>query len=322
MNHKQGHVVRLTFLVLAVVLFACGLAGIWRARTLALAALDGRAPAKKQEDRQPTSFELLAEMRKSQTLPKIGGWLSVVEAQTVVLNTPRGRLSAQLYPPLSGEIVAPLAILFHGGPGSSSAQVQDIACELSLAGYRVLTTDLYGHGQNEGRFASWGGADAQDVIAWTEWAQAEQMNSRVVLFGQDEGALAVMLAAPDLPEAAAIALDSPYQDVPGRLWAQLTEAGVKPRLADGLLLQAAYALLCKAPLQKMSAEQLAGVDVPMLFLHGTGDEVNPAYISLDLAEAAHAAVQFVEGAPHGMARYLDPDAYYKALIGFFDRAVR
>ena len=72
----------------------------------------------------------------------------------------------------------------------------------------------------------------------------------------------------------------------------------------------------------MPAEQLTGLAVPMLFLHGTGDEVNPAYISLDLAEAAHASVQFVEGAPHGMARYLEPETYYKALIGFFDEAVR
>ena len=66
------------------------------------------------------------------------------------------------------------------------------------------------------------------------------------------------------------------------------------------------------------------VEVPLLLMHGTGDQDVPAWHSEDIALAAgeRAQLYYVEGAGHGMARYVDQTGYYAALIGFFDRATQ
>ena len=71
------------------------------------------------------------------------------------------------------------------------------------------------------------------------------------------------------------------------------------------------------------ADRIAGADVPLLLIHGTGDTQVLAWQSEDIAQAAgeNAQLLLVEGAEHGMARYLEPDAYYDALLGFFEHAL-
>ena len=70
-------------------------------------------------------------------------------------------------------------------------------------------------------------------------------------------------------------------------------------------------------------ERAAGCELPLLLIHGTFDSEVPAWQAEDVARAARNA-QFlpVEGAAHGMARYVEPDAYYGALIGFLGQNVR
>ena len=142
-----------------------------------------------------TSFDLFAEETEHQTKSRIAGWLSAVASQEVAVSSPRGRLAATQYEPVGGEENATWAILFHGGPGTDRAQVLDIACMLSLRGYRVLTPDLYAHGASEGDAPTLGFGDAQDVLAWIDYVEKTKPGARIVLFGQDEGAAAVLLAA-------------------------------------------------------------------------------------------------------------------------------
>ena len=59
--------------------------------------------------------------------------------------------------------------------------------------------------------------------------------------------------------------------------------------------------------------------MPTLLFAGTLDEQSPAYLAQDIADAmsGRAQVCFIEGATHGMARYVDPEQYYEALLTFF-----
>lgn len=299
------------------VLLALLTAGALRARTLAFSALNGRQAARQDQDERVTRFDLIAQTQMSQTLPKIGGWLTVVQPEEVSIRAARGTLCATLYPALSGDADAPLVIALHGGAGTTRAQMQDVACELSLAGYRVLTPDLGAHGASDGLLASPGARDAQDVLAWVEWAQSRQPGAKIALMGQDEGALAALLAAAQGAPVCAVATDSATLAPKARAEAHAQSA------LDRLLLGAAHRLIFGAPLENVPADRLQTIDVPLLLLHGTGDDVSPAYVSEDIAAAVgeNARVRFIEGAGHGMARYVEPQTYYAELIGFLSEAL-
>ena len=197
----------------------------------------------------------------------------------------------------------------------------DVACELSLAGYRVLVPDLYAHGNSDGGLSSLGAADAQDVLTWVDWVLGEKPDARVVLMGQDEGALAVLLAqAKGLPQAVtAVAAESPTLDIPQIARETLEDAGESVGALEEVLLSAAYRLAFGEKLERISEERFAGGGVPTLLFAGTLDEQSPAYVAQDIAAAmgSRAQVCLIEGATHGMARYVDPEQYYDALLTFF-----
>ncbi len=268
-----------------------------------------------------TSFDLFAEETEHQTKSRIAGWLSAVASQEVAVSSPRGRLAATQYEPVGGEENATWAILFHGGPGTDRAQVLDIACMLSLRGYRVLTPDLYAHGASEGDAPTLGFGDAQDVLAWIDYAEKTKPGARIVLFGQDEGAAAVLSAACGglNGRVFAVAADSSCDDGVSRL---LTLAGVRENSLQAALLRLMFIKRTGGNAQKLSS-RIAQADVPLLLIHGTGDQTVPAWHSEDIALAAgeNAQLLYIEGAGHGLSRFVDEQGYYENLLRFFEEAL-
>lgn len=290
-------------------------------RTLRM-ALDGHR--ERELETAVSSFSLREQMGMEQTGARVRGWQSMVGSETVTVSGGRGRLSAQLFAPLGEEDGAPWALVLHGGPGTDHTQVLDVACALSLQGYRVLVPDLAAHGKSEGAASSLGIREAEDVRAWVEWIMLEDMDARIVCFGQDEGGAALLLAAAGgmLESVRAVAADSAYVSVQARALDLLAEidAGWLCRL----LLEPAFRLVNGVSIRAgQITERMAGAAVPLLLIHGTGDTQVLAWQSEALAEAAgeNAQLLLVEGAEHGMARYLEPDTYYDALLGFFEEAL-
>jgi len=278
----------------------------------------GSAPA----ETAIAAFDLLAEENAHQMQARISGWQSMVSAQEVEVSSPRGTLSASLYEPVGAAPDAPWAIVFHGGVTTDREQVRDVACTLSINGFRVLTPDLYAHGGSEGAASTLGFGDAKDVYAWVDYAEKTQPGAKVVLFGQDEGAAAVLTAASGGLSASvrAVAADSACDDGVGYM---LKSAGVK----DGSLQAALLKLVLRRKAQRRElriSPEISLAKVPLLLIHGTGDEIVPAWHSEDIAAAAgeRAQLLFVEGAGHGLSRYVDPEAVYDTMLRFFQDALQ
>ena len=313
----------LVLMILALALLSGAVALTAKGVRVLQAALDGRR--ERAQETRVTSFSLREQMGLEQAGARVRGWMSVVASETVTVSTERGRLSAQLYAPLVPKDGAPWALVLHGGLGTDHTQVMDVACALSLRGYRVLAPDLYAHGRSEGSASSLGVRETEDVAAWLAWIMREELHARVVCYGQDEGGVALLLAAAQgMPECvAAVAADSAYVSVRARARELLAEVD-----GGGLgqaLLAPAYRLTHGVSIGRGEVEdQIAGANVPLLLIHGTGNTQVLAWQSEALAEAAgeNAQLLLVEGAEHGMARYLEPDAYHDALLGFFEAALR
>ena len=306
-------------LLLAALLLAGAALCFW-SDALLREALAGRQAQKTVGADYVSSFALSAEESFHQTQPRISGWLNLVSSQEVITESPRGTLSSAMYTPFDARGSAPWALVLHGGLGTDREQVLDVACELSLKGYYVVAPDLYGHGQSEGKTASLGLADSQDVHAWIGWILRQQSDARIVIFGQDEGAVAALLAASEGLDAhvAAVAVDSAYDDGLSRV---LDVAGFEKKTPQGALI--ALGLWRAGAKETKVSAVIERVQIPLLLIHGTGDQIVPAWQSEDIALAAQGNAQllFIEGAGHGQSRYVDRETYYHTMMGFFESAL-
>ena len=138
-------------------------------------------------------------------------------------------------------------------------------------------------------------------------------------------ALAILLAAAQgLPKAVkAAALDSVCADVRARCDAYLSEIGVSGAI-DRALFDLALRLTAGISLEDIDPKaSVKSCRIPLLLISGTFDSEVPAWHSEDIASAApDARLLLVEGASHGMARYVEPDTYFGAMIGLFDACAK
>ena len=309
-------------LLLAVLLL--GSAAAVYAYQLLSAALGGRRITAEEEERL-SYFQLREQMFASQADVRVSGWLSFVHTDAWAAGTGSDFRRGTQYWPVDGNEDAPWAIVLHGGLGTDRQQVIDIACMLSLAGYHVITPDLYAHGQSAGSISSLGLADARNISEWIRRILIWKPDADIVLFGVDEGAAACLLAGRDLPEnVRAVAVDSAYRNARDRAYDLALRARGKLSGFDRLLLDAAFRAVHGVSLDDGDLiEAVKGYPLPLLVIHGTGDKDVPAWHGEDIALAAgeNAQLYFAEGAGHGMARFLEPDAYSEMLLSFFDSAI-
>ncbi|MBQ7825825.1 MAG: prolyl oligopeptidase family serine peptidase [Clostridia bacterium] len=318
---KKGFAIWMARLLFALVLIG---AAILHAYGMLETALDGRR-ARSAGEKEPSYFQLREQMFAGQADTRVSGWLSLAASEEIEIKAERGKLAATHYFPVKRLEDAPWALVLHGGLGTDRSQVLDIACMLSLSGYHVLTPDLYAHGQSEGSISSLGICEAQDVESWVGWILAQDADAEIVLYGQDEGGVACLLAGKALSHTVrAVAVDSAYDSVGGRMMQLAEEARGRLSGAEGALLSAAFRLAHGVTTEAGEIEErVRDYPLPLLLIHGTGDEDVPAWHSEDIALAAgeKAELYFAEGAGHGMARYLEAQEYSEVLLGFFAEAV-
>lgn len=309
--------------VLFAVLVSVALTAMY-ARSLLIQVLDGSV--KSEQETRVTPFSLREQMMKSQADTRVRGWLSIAQKEEVLLETKRGTLRAGLFEPVGGSEDAPWALVVHGGLGTDRTQILDIACELALSDYHVLTPDLHAHGASDGEVPSLGLMDAQDIGAWVRWIISRDADAQIVLFGQDEGGTGVLLAAAQglPPQVCAAAADSAYASVSERLLDLLYRQSVEESSLKSLLIHAAFRAEHGISAKDGNLmELLSSCGLPLLLLHGTGDEDVPAWHGEDMAAAApDAELVFIEGSTHGKARYAEPEKYYEALLGFYREKLR
>lgn len=301
-------------LLLAVTAAAC--CGVMRARFLVNQAFgtDEDMQAAMAEE-FVSYFTLRAEMISGQMETRIRGWQSIAPGEQVNISAKDGQLEGYIYPAVQGGEDAPWALV----PGGRE-QALDVACMLSLAGYRVLTAELV----REGELDSLGPAEAKNVPRWVDYILSIDPDAKIVLFGQGTGAAAALIAAANgLDDAVrAVAVDSAYSCVRTMARTRLTAAVPDAGEPDMKLLEIGYRLVFGVSMDE--GDMLASIGkagVPILLIHGTGDEIVPAWQSEDLAAACGGELLLIEGAAHGMARFVDYAKYEGTLLAFYQKAL-
>jgi len=200
-----------------------------------------------------------------------------------------------------------------------------IAKEFIARGYSVLMFDLRGHGESAAARQTFGYRERNDVLGAFDYAQSRGVRpGQIAILGLSFGGAAMLMAAPEMPEAGALVSDSAY----AAIWPVITAAIPKQGGFFGKFHPGPSILLAARLLYGIDLKATRPVDavarVPQrrfLFIHGAEDSYVPPHNARQLLAASKnraSELWLVPGANHAAARATAPREYIERLAAFFD----
>jgi hypothetical protein len=174
---------------------------------------------------------------------------------------------------------AKVVLYLHGNDGNVSTNMHGIA-PLRELGYSVFLIDYRGFGESDGGFPSEQGVYRDAQAAWDYLVSERGVNpADIVMYGHSlGGAIAIELALHH-PEAAGVVVESSFTSI-----------------RDMAKLEARYAAI---PLGLLLNQRFDSIDkvgrlvLPVLYIHGTADEIVPFEMGKALYDATPTARGFV-----------------------------
>lgn len=230
------------------------------------------------------------------------------------------KLHARYYHARDG---APIAIQFHGYKSMSVRDFSGGAYECIRMEHNLLLVDQRAHGESEGNVISFGIKERFDCRSWVNYA-TERFGSgaQIILYGISMGAATVLMASElELPKTViGIVADCPYSS-PGAIIKKvcrdihLPPVIFYPFIKIGARLFGGFNLDDASP-----KEAVKNTKIPILLIHGEGDNFVPCSMSDEIAEA-NAAISYlkISEATHGLSFLYDYESYMKTLREFLKK---
>lgn len=233
------------------------------------------------------------------------------------------KLHAKYYHQADG---APLTIFMHGYRGGALRDGNGAFIMSWRRGYNVLMVDQRAHGLSEGKVMTFGIKERFDCLDWVTYANERfGVEIPIVLMGISMGASTVMLAA--------------ELDLPKNVKCVLADCGfsspkeIIQTVIQSMKLPVTYVY----PVVRLSGRIFGGIDieevscvdavrnskVPILFIHGDGDDFVPCHMSESCYDACGTPKKLliVKGAGHGLSHCVDKVSYEEAVEEFLDNFV-
>lgn len=215
-------------------------------------------------------------------------------------------------------------ILAHGYRSSAE---YDFSCAMQYyyeKGYNLLLVHQRAHGLSEGEYITYGVKESRDITDWARWTEGHIGEDKdIFLAGVSMGATTVLMASGlDLPSnvrgiIADCGFTSP-RDIFKYIMKKNYHAPSFPlvNMAERVSKKKAGFGFKDADTRKALARNNR---IPVLFVHGGGDEFVPIWMTIENYEACNAdkEILLVEGAEHAMSYLTDREAYTEALDEFF-----
>jgi pimeloyl-ACP methyl ester carboxylesterase len=199
-------------------------------------------------------------------------------------------------------------LYLHGNNGNVTTSMAEVE-PLRQLGYSVFLIDYRGYGKSDARFPSESSVYEDAQAAWDYLVRERGISAvRLYIYGHSlGGAIAIELATRH-PEAAGLIVESSFTSI-----------------YDMAALQRRYALLpIKAFLSQRfdSIEKVHRLQLPVLYMHGTADEIVPFSMGQQLFSESGGMKSFaaIEGGRHGDNSVVAGPAFRAAIRGFVDRA--
>ncbi len=212
-------------------------------------------------------------------------------------------------------------VILHGHGGSMDCDIQR-APFFHKAGFNVLLFDFRAHGRSEGRLATFGYLERQDVVGAVEFLKLRGMK-RMGLLGFSYGGMASMLAAPICPDINAVVSDGGPARLRAAIAGRMVEAHL-PRWSGrflGWLTVAMTSLRFGVNLFRYEPIHWVGkiAPRPIFFVHGEQDKYLHDFDELYAAAGEPKELWRLPGVEHTKASEVYPEEFYRRVIEFFDK---
>lgn len=216
-----------------------------------------------------------------------------------------------------------IVIAVHGWRSSWSRDFGIISRFFDELDCNVLYVEQRGQNASGGQYMTFGIHERYDCRGWVRWVN-KTVNSEhlpIYLAGVSMGASTVLMASGQkLPDNVKGIISDCAFTSPHDIWAYVIKE--KMRLTYRIRSYVVNDMLKrKAKIQEhySTIDAMKENSVPVLFVHGTSDNLVPVDMTYRnyLACAARKTLLVVPGADHAISCYVDPDRYLAALREFF-----
>lgn len=217
-----------------------------------------------------------------------------------------------------------VVLLLHGVRSDRRSMIGR-AQFLHRLGYNVLMIDMQAHGETLGQFITFGALESQDVKAAVDYLKQVMPQESVAVIGVSLGGAALVLA--DVGnKVQAVVLESVYPTIDEALEDRLAHylgAVVGQWLAPLLLWQFEWRTAI-TPQSLRPIDHIAGLNAPLLLLHGTMDYNTTVAEAQRLFARAHEpkAIWLVPQAAHVDLHAFAPQDYERTVSDFLERNLK
>ncbi len=242
--------------------------------------------------------------------------------QVYILSKDNIRLAGRYYH-LSDN--APVMLQFHGYHGNA---LREYCGGWKIANgtvFNSLVVDQRAHGKSGGHTISFGIRERYDCLKWVEYiADRFGKDTPIILSGVSMGAATVLMAS-ELPFAGnvvAITADCPYSSPWGIIRKICHDVRIPAWLAYPFIALGAWIYGGFRLGQSSALEAVQHTDIPILLVHGDGDQFVPVEMSMQIkaACASRCTMLTVKNAGHGLSYLVNPSVYEETVHAFLRKA--
>jgi len=209
---------------------------------------------------------------------------------------------------------APTFLYLHGN-GSNVGDLTGRALQLHQLGVGVLLIDYRGYGQSSGPFPNEQRVYEDADSGWKYLTEEKGIAAEnIVIYGRSiGGAIGINLATAH-PDAAGMIIEASFTSMRSMVKHKYP---LLPMPVNWILTQ-----------KFESEEKVRSLNIPLLFFHGTADEIVPTHMSQQLHDAAPSdefsskELVFIEGAGHNDVPWIGGELYEKSVSTFLEELKR
>jgi pimeloyl-ACP methyl ester carboxylesterase len=197
-----------------------------------------------------------------------------------------------------------VVLYLHGNAGTIASDL-DEDVELRNFGASVLTIDYRGYGRSTHRFPSEAGVYQDAEAAWRYLVDEKKIKpEEIIIYGHSLGGAVAIELASHHPEAGGLIAESTFTSIED--------------VARQERVYAAFPIHFLVTQRFASLSKISTIRIPILFIHGTSDELVPYQMSERLYQAASGAKHLVliEGAGHEDCASTGGDKYRNGVQQF------
>lgn len=191
-------------------------------------------------------------------------------------------------------------------------------------GFNILLIDERGHGNSEGKYATYGIREKEDIKLWIDLMKNKLGTIDIIgLHGQSMGAATSLMYGGKFNDVDFIVADCPYSDGKSILEYQFKEIGKLPPKPIYFVVDKILKRKCGFCMQEVSPKKdIKNCDIPILFIHGKADKTIPYSMSEEMfkyRDNNKDKLLLVEGADHVLSYAKDKENYRKAVVEHIDK---